>query len=59
MTQPLCWPLGTDIISHIKSFEAEGGVPRLKAYKCPAGKWTIGWGTTVIAMVTSHIAPSN
>ena len=24
----------------------ESGVCKLKAYKCPAGKWTFGWGDT-------------
>ncbi len=29
-------------ISLIKEFEG----CRLRAYKCPAGKWTVGWGST-------------
>ena len=31
------------IISYIKLFEAL----RHKSYRCPAGVWTIGWGTTI------------
>ena len=30
----------------IKGFECKGAKPNLKAYKCPAGKLTIGYGHT-------------
>jgi len=33
---------GKELIKHFESF-------RSQAYKCPAGVWTIGYGTTVIA----------
>ncbi len=39
MTQP-----SDKALDLIKQFEG----CRLKAYKCPAGVWTIGWGTTRI-----------
>jgi lysozyme len=30
----------------IKGFESPGGKPNLKAYRCPAGVLTVGWGHT-------------
>ena len=33
--------IGIDLIHSFESF-------RKKAYKCPAGVWTIGWGSTRI-----------
>lgn len=38
----LAWPLDFDAVTEIA--ESEGC--RLKAYRCPAGVWTCGWGET-------------
>ncbi len=35
-------PLGLSILKH---YEGKGGKPVLKAYRCPGGEWTIGFGT--------------
>jgi len=34
-------PLGLELLTHFEGFETE-------AYRCPAGVWTIGYGTTYI-----------
>ena len=39
----LSWPIPVDAVNLIA--QAEGC--RLKAYRCPAGKWTCGWGSTL------------
>lgn len=38
----LPWPIPMEAVALIAEFEG----CRLKAYKCPAGVWTIGWGET-------------
>lgn len=42
-------PLNTATTTLLKLWESGplgGGKPALKAYKCTAGKWTLGWGHT-------------
>jgi lysozyme len=38
----LPWPISRDAVALIAEFEG----CRLRAYRCPAGKWTCGWGET-------------
>jgi lysozyme len=38
----LPWPIAMEAVALIAEFEG----CKLKAYKCPAGVWTIGWGET-------------
>ena len=37
---------GANLIKHFESCLKKVGPDRFTAYKCPAGVWTIGWGTT-------------
>lgn len=37
---------GGNLIKHFESCMKKCGPGRYAAYKCPAGVWTIGWGTT-------------
>ena len=38
----LAWPIPLEAVALIAEFEG----CRLKAYRCPAGRWTCGWGET-------------
>jgi lysozyme len=38
-------PAGANLIKHFEGILEKQG-DRYKSYKCPAGVWTIGWGTT-------------
>lgn len=38
----LSWPITREAVALIAEFEG----CRLRAYRCPAGKWTCGWGET-------------
>lgn len=44
----LPWPISLDAVGLIADYEKDPktGGPWLKAYRCPAGVWTIGWGET-------------
>jgi lysozyme len=43
----LPWPIPLDAVALIAEFEqGPKGGPALKAYRCPAGIWTYGWGET-------------
>jgi len=46
MRQKLSKLRAIDALEIIKHTEAEGGIFRPKAYLCPAGIWSIGWGHT-------------
>jgi lysozyme len=39
-------PPGANLVKHFESCMKNCGPDRYAAYKCPAGVWTIGWGTT-------------
>jgi lysozyme len=39
-------PAGANLVKHFESCMKKCGPGRFAAYKCPAGVWTIGWGTT-------------
>lgn len=39
-------PICKEAVDIVCLFECSGRVPDLKAYRCPAGVWTIGWGHT-------------
>ncbi len=39
-------PAGANLVKHFESCMKKCGPDRFAAYKCPAGVWTIGWGTT-------------
>ena len=39
----LPWPVPMEAVALVAEFET----CRLKAYRCPAGKWTCGWGSTI------------
>jgi lysozyme len=39
---------GISLIHHFESCKQSIGGGKYKAYKCPAGKWTIGWGSTFL-----------
>lgn len=35
-----------DLYKYLRWWEGQGGKPVLVAYKCPRGRWTIGYGST-------------
>jgi lysozyme len=39
-------PAGANLVKHFESCMHCCGPDQYRAYKCPAGVWTIGWGTT-------------
>jgi len=39
-------PSGANLVKHFESCMKKSGPDRFTSYKCPAGVWTIGWGTT-------------
>ena len=39
-------PAGANLVKHFENCMKKCGPDRFASYKCPAGVWTIGWGTT-------------
>jgi len=39
-------PAGANLVKHFESCMKKSGHDRFVSYKCPAGVWTMGWGTT-------------
>jgi lysozyme len=38
---------GLDLIKSFEGFKEKLGEDKVKSYRCPAGVWTIGWGSTL------------